>query len=59
MRMTALPRLTLALAVAAALTGCPEKDAAGTQAAATTDAQPAADAGYKIDDSKLPPMNSF
>ena len=46
MRMTALPRLTLALAVAAALTGCPEKDAAGTQAAATTDAQPAADAGY-------------
>ncbi len=60
MRMTALPRLTLALAVAAALTGCPEKDAAGPQATAATDAKPAAaDAGYRIDDSKLPPMNSF
>ena len=60
MRTTALPRLTLALAVAAVLTGCPEQDAAtGANTTATTSQAPAADAGYKLDESKLPPMNSF
>ena len=58
MRTTALPRLALALAVAAALTGCPDKPAA--EATATPPA-PAAEAkpAYSLDEAKLPPMNSF
>lgn len=56
MRTTALPRLALTLAVVAALTGCPEKEAPQT---ATTPTTPTAEPGYVLDESKLPPMNSF
>ncbi len=61
MRNIALPRLALTLAVAAALTGCPEKDATQANADATASASttPAASSGYTLDESKLPPMNSF
>ena len=58
MRKTALPRLALALAVATALTACPQKQE-GASSAAASGAQAPAESGYKLDESKLPPMNSF
>ena len=60
MQMTALPRLALAIAVATALTACPQQqEGASTAAAARSDAPAQTQTGYKIDESKLPPMNSF
>nr|WP_245979069.1 M13-type metalloendopeptidase [Lysobacter pythonis] len=55
--MTAPPRLILALAIAAALTGCPGKETAQPEAAAPAIAP--TDTGYKLDERKLPPMNRF
>jgi putative endopeptidase len=50
-------QLLLPLAIAAALTGCPKTDtpATGTAAAPAADAAPK----FKIDESKLPPVNRF
>ncbi|TBR10188.1 MAG: peptidase, partial [Lysobacter sp.] len=50
--------MLLPLAIAAILTGCPEKEAAAPQAAATASDAPA-NAAFKIDESKLPPVNRF
>jgi len=52
------PRVLLPLAIAAALAGCPQKDAA-VDTAAKDAAAPAADATFKLDESKLPPVNRF
>lgn len=52
------PQILLPLAIAAVLTGCPQKDPA--DATAKTDATPAAqDAGIKLDETKLPGVNRF
>jgi len=51
------PHLLLSLAIAAALTGCPEKTP--TTDASAPAATAAADVGYKLDESKLPPVNRF
>ena len=56
MRTSTLPRLALALAVATALTACPQKQ---ESASAAAPASKPAEAGYTLDESKLPPMNSF
>ncbi|MDO5610079.1 MAG: M13 family metallopeptidase N-terminal domain-containing protein, partial [Pseudomonadota bacterium] len=55
MRTTILPRLALTLAIVAALGGCQQKEETPQTVAALTAAQP----GYVLDESTLPPMNSF
>ena len=58
MRTTALPRLALALAVTAVLTACPQKQEGASTAAAASEAA-LTETAYKLDEAKLPPMNSF
>jgi putative endopeptidase len=58
--VTAKPALTLlALSLAAALAGCPQKDAGAPAADAAKPAPAPKAAEYTIDDSKLPPVNRF
>ncbi|HEY4583297.1 MAG TPA: M13-type metalloendopeptidase, partial [Lysobacter sp.] len=54
-------RLLLPLAIAAALTGCPNDDAAtaNAKAAKAANATPATDATLTLDESRLPPVNRF
>ncbi|MGY0504065.1 M13 family metallopeptidase [Luteimonas sp. e5] len=59
MRNTALPRFALALSIAAALAACQQAPDNAAQADADAGASGNGAIGYTLDESRLPPMNSF